>query len=177
MNDSIDDYEHVIHPFDPLYDKQSRILILGSFPSPQSRKQQFFYGHPQNRFWRIMAKVLDEDVPCTIEEKKEMMKRNHIALYDAIYSCDIIKASDSSIRNVVPSDLSSIIEGSKISRIYCNGRKSFECFLRYQKDIIKMDAIMLPSTSPANASFTLEKLYESWKEIGDGLDAFHSKNM
>ena len=105
-------YEHIRHPFPPLYDSESQILILGSLPSVKSREQMFFYGHPQNRFWKVMAAVLQEKVPQTIDEKKDMLHRNHIALWDTIYSCDIIGSSDSSIRNVVPTDLQPILEQS-----------------------------------------------------------------
>lgn len=115
-------YEHIIHPFPPLYDEHSEILILGSLPSVKSREQMFFYGHPQNRFWKVLSAVLGETLPTTVEEKKQMLLRNHIALWDTIYSCDIIGSSDSSIRNVVPTDLNRILTESAVSRIYCNGK-------------------------------------------------------
>lgn len=115
-------YTHVIHPFPALYDADSKILILGSLPSVKSREQNFFYGHPQNRFWKMLAAVLGEKIPETIEEKKELLHRNHIALWDTIYSCDIIGSSDSSIKNVVPTDLNRILEESEVERIFCNGK-------------------------------------------------------
>ena len=110
-------YEHIIHPFPPLYDNNSKILILGSLPSVKSREQMFFYGHPQNRFWKVITAVINNsgmndkniEVPVTIEDKKQMLHNNHIALWDTIYSCDIIGSSDSSIKNVVPTDLGQII--------------------------------------------------------------------
>lgn len=153
------------HPFPPLYDKDSRILVLGSFPSVKSRQQNFFYGHPQNRFWKTMAGVLSEKVPKTIEEKKEFLHRNHIALWDVIHSCDIVGSSDSSIRNVEPNNLSVIFEEADIRAIYCNGAKSYQYYERYQEKQTGKKAVKLPSTSPANAAFSLERLKENWKVI------------
>ena len=159
------------HPFPPLYDKDSRILILGSFPSVKSREQEFFYGHPQNRFWKVTAGVLSEKVPVTIEEKKEFLHRNHIALWDVIHSCDIIGSSDSSIRNVVPNNLTEIFETADIQAIYCNGAKSYQYYEKYQEEVVGRKAVTLPSTSPANAAFSVEKLMESWKMICKPLKA------
>lgn len=162
------EYTHIVHPFPPLYDSESKILILGSLPSVKSREQMFFYGHPQNRFWKVMAQVLGEPVPTTIEEKSAMLYKHHIALWDAIYSCDIIGSSDASIKNVVPTDLQPILEGSKIEKIFCNGKASGRCFDKYQSKILGKNAIVLPSTSPANAGWSVEKLVEVWKsEIGE----------
>lgn len=158
-------YEHIIHPFPPLYDAESEILILGSLPSVKSREQMFFYGHPQNRFWKVMSTVLREEVPVTIEEKKRMLLTHHIALWDTIYSCDIIGSSDSSIKNVVPTDLRSIVEQSKIHHIYCNGKTSGKYFEKYQSKSLNMTAEVLPSTSPANAAFGLEKLIAMWSQV------------
>ena len=157
-------YEHIVHPFPPLYDDRSRILILGSLPSVKSREQMFFYGHPQNRFWKVMSAVLGEVLPTTIEEKKRMLLKHRIALWDTIYSCDIIGSSDSSIRNVVPTDLCTVVEQSKIQHIYCNGRTSGKYFDKYQQKTLGMTAEVLPSTSPANAAFGLEKLTAIWSE-------------
>ena len=153
------------HPFPPLYDKDSRILVLGSFPSVKSREQNFFYGHPQNRFWKTVAGVLSEDVPQTIEEKKKFLHRNHIALWDVIHSCDIEGSSDSTIRNVVPNNLDVIFKEADIQAIYCNGAKSFEYYEKYQKKETGKEAVKLPSTSPANAAFSLERLKENWRQI------------
>lgn len=158
-------YTHIIHPFPPLYDSESEILILGSFPSVKSREQKFFYGHKQNRFWKVMAAVLETAVPETIEEKKKMLYRHHIALWDSIYSCDIIGSSDSSIKNVVPTDLGQIITGSKIRKIFCNGAASGICFKKYQEKELQITADILPSTSPANAAYSLEKLISIWRKI------------
>lgn len=157
-------YEHIIHPFPPLYDEHSEILILGSLPSVKSREQMFFYGHPQNRFWKVLSAVLGETLPTTVEEKKQMLLRNHIALWDTIYSCDIIGSSDSSIRNVVPTDLNRILTESAVSRIYCNGKTSAKYFEKYQQKILGMEAQVLPSTSPANAAYSVEKLISMWAE-------------
>lgn len=158
-------YTHIIHPFPPLYDSESEILILGSFPSVKSREQKFFYGHKQNRFWKVMAAVLETAVPETIEEKKKMLYRHHIALWDSIYSCDIIGSSDSSIKNAVPTDLGQIITGSKIRKIFCNGAASGICLKKYQEKELQITADILPSTSPANAAYSLEKLISIWRKI------------
>ena len=119
---------HVIHEIPPVYNKNSEILILGSFPSVKSREGQFFYHHKQNRFWKVLSAVVNDVLPETIDEKKEFLLRNHIAVWDVIHSCDIIGSSDSSIRNVVPNDLSEILESADIRQIYCNGAKSYEYY-------------------------------------------------
>ena len=153
---------HVTHPFPPLYDKNSKILILGSFPSVKSREQMFFYGHPQNRFWKVIANVFGDEVPTTIEEKKVLLRRHHIALWDVIKSCDIEGSSDSSISGVVPNDLSEIFAGADIQTIIVNGKTAEKYFNKYTRDAIGKDAICLPSTSPANAAWSLERLTEAW---------------
>ena len=157
-------YEHIVHPFPPLYDEASKILILGSIPSVKSREQMFFYGHPQNRFWKVIAALTGEAVPATIEEKKELLHRNHIALWDTIYSCDIIGSSDSSIKNVVPTNLEPIINQSKVSHVFCNGNTSGRYYKKYQQDILGLAAVILPSTSPANAAYSVDRLVQIWKE-------------
>ena len=161
-------YEHIVHPFPPLYDDRSRILILGSLPSVKSREQMFFYGHPQNRFWKVMSEVLGEALPTTIEEKKRMLLKHRIALWDTIYSCDIIGSSDSSIKNVTPTDLRQIVERSEVQRIFCNGGTSGRYFQKYQQKMLGMEATVLPSTSPANAAFSLEKLIQLWGQALKG---------
>lgn len=153
---------HVIHPFPPLYDNESKILILGSLPSVKSREQMFFYGHPQNRFWKVLASILDEKLPNNIEEKSNMLHKHHIALWDAIYSCDIIGSSDSSIKNVTPTNLTPIIENSNITKIFCNGATSGKYYKKYQSVTLNIPAEVLPSTSPANAAYSLEKLISIW---------------
>lgn len=157
-------YEHITHPFPPLYDADSKILILGSLPSVKSREQMFFYGHPQNRFWKVMSAVLGEALPTTIEQKKQMLLKHRIALWDTIYSCDIIGSSDSSIKNVTPTDLGRILKESKVQRIFCNGGTSGRYFQKYQQKVLGMEATVLPSTSPANAAFSVEKLIRIWGE-------------
>ena len=153
------------HEFPPVYDENSEILILGSFPSVKSREMQFFYGHPQNRFWTVLAQVLNETVPPTIPEKKEMLLRHHIALWDVIASCDIAGSSDSSIRNVVPNNLAYIIGRSRITRIYANGAKSKQLYDKYLAKELGIEAVQLPSTSPANAAYSVERLLEYWQKI------------
>ncbi len=161
-------YEHIVHPFPPLYDEESRILILGSLPSVKSREQMFFYGHPQNRFWKVISRVLGEKLPVTIDDKKAMLNAHHIALWDAIYSCDIIGSSDSSIKNVTPTDLSKIVEASKVTKVIYNGKTSGKYYAKYQQKILGIEPVVLPSTSPANAAFSVDKLVDIWgAEIPD----------
>ena len=154
---------HIIHPIPPLYNLESQILILGSFPSVKSREQQFFYGHKQNRFWKVIAAVFEEPVPETIPDKKAFLLRNHIAVWDVIYSCDIEGSSDSSIRNVTPTNLKEIIQSSQIQRVFCNGKTSGQYYKKYQLAETGMEAAVLPSTSPANAAWKLEGLIAEWK--------------
>lgn len=155
----------VIHPIQPIFNEDSRILILGTFPSVKSREGQFFYHHPQNRFWKVLASVCMVDVPSSIEEKTQFLLRHNIAVWDVIQSCEISGSSDSSIKNVVPNDLSIILDHSKVERIFANGNKSYELYIRYCLSEVGRDIIKLPSTSPANASFSLERLIEAWKVI------------
>lgn len=158
-------YQRVEHTFAPVYDRQSEILILGTFPSVKSREQNFYYGHPQNRFWRVLARLTGEKLPETVEEKKAMLLRHHIAVWDVIKSCDIIGSSDSSIRNVVPADIPRILEGSRITRIYANGEKAYRLYKKYCEECTGIKAVKLPSSSPANAIFTLDRLTEAWSEL------------
>ena len=153
------------HPFGPLYDENSRVLILGSFPSVKSREQNFFYGHPQNRFWKVVPAVFGQPVPQTVEEKKLLILDNGLALWDSIASCEITGSSDSSIRNVRANDICIILRSCSIERIYCNGRRSHEIYNRYIEPVTGRGAVCLPSTSPANAQWTLEKLTEAWSVI------------
>ena len=155
----------IIHPIPPTYDSNSRILILGSFPSVKTREMGYFYGHPQNRFWKVTAAIFQEEVPVTIEERHAFLLRNRIALWDSIRQCTIIGSSDSSIRDVIPNDLHPILDSAPMEQIYCNGKKSWEMFHRYIEPRIKRTAIVLPSTSPANAAWTLERLIEAWSII------------
>ena len=156
--------ERIQHPFPPLYDRNSCILILGSFPSVKSREQRFFYGHPQNRFWAVLASILSCPVPEDIPEKRQMLLSHGIALWDSIASCEIAGSSDASIDMVVPNDLSPIFEEAEIQQVFCNGKKSWEMYHKYIAPVSGMPAICLPSTSPANASWSLEKLCSAWSE-------------
>ena len=153
------------HPFGPLYNKESRILILGSFPSVKSREQNFFYGHPQNRFWKVIAALYEQPLPQTIEEKKQLILDNGLALWDSIASCEITGSSDSSIKNARANDITVILDSCNIERIYCNGRKSHELYRKYIEPATGRAAACLPSTSPANAQWSLEKLIGAWAEI------------
>jgi len=153
------------HPFPALYNSASEILILGSFPSVKSREQGFFYGHPQNRFWRVTAAVFGCEVPQTIPEKRAFLLQNHIALWDVIASCEITGSSDSSIKNVKPNPLLPIIENSKITRIFVNGGTAAKYYDKYQLPVTGIPAVRLPSTSPANAAWTLEKLIAAWSSL------------
>lgn len=158
--------EHIIHPIPPFYDETSQILILGSFPSVKSRESRFFYGHPQNRFWKLMTLLYGEEaVPVTIEEKVALLKRHHIAAWDSIHACDIQGSSDSSIRNVEPNDFGPILSAAPIRQIFTNGKKSHEIYRKYCFPQTGREDICLPSTSPANAAWSLERLAEAWKVI------------
>lgn len=153
------------HPINPIYNKDSKILILGSFPSVKSREAGFFYGHPQNRFWKVTAAVYGVKTPTTVEEKKAFLLEKHIAVWDVIHSCDIVGSSDSSIRNVVANDLNVILECADIRQIYVNGKKAGELYNKYIYPKIQRVAVCLPSTSPANAAWSVERLVEAWKCI------------
>lgn len=163
--------ESVVHPIPPLYDEGSKILILGSFPSVKSREGRFFYHHPQNRFWKVLAMVLEQPVPETIEEKTEFLHRNHIAVWDTIASCTIEGSSDSSIKNVVPNDLTEILSHAPICQIFCNGSTSYQYYRKYQEKLTGRTALKLPSTSPANAAWSLDRLKNEWNQIRSFLNA------
>lgn len=158
------------HTIPPVYDSTSKILILGSFPSVKSREQQFFYGHKQNRFWRVMAQVLGCAVPEDIPQKREMLLAHHVAVWDVIASCEITGSSDASIRDVCPNDLSPILNHADIRAIYTNGGKAGELYQKYIFKATGRKACTLPSTSPANAGYSLEKLVEAWRVIREVLE-------
>ena len=158
-------YTHVKHEFEPVFDEESRILILGTLPSVKSREQQFYYGHKQNRFWKVLAAICGDPVPAEIDEKKEFLLKNHIAVWDVIASCTITGSSDSSIRDVTPNDLSVILDHARIRQIFCNGTTSYNYYRKYQEPLTGISAVRLPSTSPANAAWTLPKLIEAWRVI------------
>ena len=151
-----------IHTISPVYDEHSKVLILGSFPSVKSRETGFFYGHPQNRFWKVMAGIMNEEVPVDIPAKKEFLLRNHVAVWDVIASCEITGSSDASIRNARANDLSVILESADIQRICVNGKTAEKLYNKYIYPKIQRQAILLPSSSPANAAWSVERLTEEW---------------
>ena len=157
--------EHIVHPIPPLYDEHSRVLVLGSFPSIKSREAMFFYGHPQNRFWRLLALLCGEPEPKTVEEKKRLALSHGVAMWDSIHSCTIVGSSDSSVRDVVPNDLSVILENSRVEKIFCNGALSHRMYMKHIYPNTGIAAVKLPSTSPANAAFSLDRLAKCWKVI------------
>lgn len=159
------EYEHITHSFEPVYDNNSKILILGTLPSVKSRENNFYYGHKQNRFWKVLAHILNESVPETVEEKKYMLLKHNIAIWDVIQSCDIKGSSDSSIKNVEPTDIRKILDNSDVKYIFANGNKAGQLYKKYQLPITGIEATVLPSTSPANAAWTFEKLCEAWRRI------------
>ena len=161
---------YVSHEFDPVYDKNSKILILGTFPSVKSREMQFYYGHPQNRFWKLLARLTNWPQPTTIPEKKEMLLKNNIAIWDVIQSCEIAGSSDSSIKNVIANDLTQVLSDSSITRIYANGKTAEKLYNTYVKPQTGIDVIPLPSTSPANAAYSLDRLAASWAKILEVLE-------
>lgn len=162
-------YTHVSHDFEPVFDENSKVLILGTFPSVKSRENQFYYGHPQNRFWKVIAGMTESEVPQTIEEKKKLLLEHGIAIWDVIESCDIIGSSDSSIKNVVPADIERVVANSKIENIYANGGTAKKLYEKYSQKKTGREIIGLPSTSPANAAYSLERLLECWQEVKKGL--------
>ncbi len=158
---------HIKHPFPPVVDKDSEILILGSVPSVKSVEANFYYGHPQNRFWKVLSAIIGEDFVLQndadrVEKRKILLQKHHVALYDSVEECDILGSSDAHVKNVVPANIEELINGTKISKIFCNGNTSFKYFEKYHPNL---HATLLPSTSPANASWTLERLVEKWKVI------------
>lgn len=156
---------HQVHLYEPVYDARSRVLILGTFPSVKSRENGFFYGHPRNRFWQVLAAVTGRPVPHSIDEKKAFLLDSRIALWDVIASCDIAGSSDASITNVVPTDISRILKESLIERIYANGTTAGRLYETWQKKQCGREIILLPSTSPANASWSFERLTARWAEL------------
>ena len=156
---------HVTHEFPALYDHESRVLLLGSIPSPKSREMAFYYGHPQNRFWKVMATVLGESVPETIAQKKAMLKKHHVALWDVLDSCTIVGASDTSIEDPVPNNIKELVKKSKVSRIFCTGATAYNLYQKFCAKEVGIDAVKLPSTSPANCAVSLEKLVEAYKKV------------
>ena len=155
----------ISHPIPPVWNKNSKILILGSFPSVKSREEGFFYGHPRNRFWSVLSQLFEEPFPENINEKKKLLLTHKISLWDVIASCEITGSADSAIKTAVPNDISDIINTAKIKRIFLNGRTAASLYSRYMAETVNIEAVYLPSTSPANASWTTEKLKKAWSEI------------
>lgn len=158
-------YQHIKRNFGPVYNSNSKILILGSFPSIKSRDTSFYYGHSQNRFWPLLERILGCKMPLNIKERKSLLLEKGIALWDVVEECDIIGSSDSSIKNVIPVDIMQILNSTVIQNIYCNGNTSFRLFMLYLYPICHRTPIKLPSTSPANAAWLFEELVKAWEEI------------
>lgn len=154
--------EKQVHEFAPVYDENSRILILGTFPSVKSRENHFYYGHPQNRFWKVIAALMGEKVPETIEEKKKLLLGHGIAIWDVIASCEIAGSSDGSIQNVIPCDLMQVLRRCSIQAVFANGKTAEKLYNRYCLQATGVEIRSLPSTSPANASYQMERLLECW---------------
>ena len=165
LGKNMKDYIHIKHGFEPVFSDTSKILILGTLPSVKSRENNFYYGHPQNRFWKVLAAVYNAPVPQDIAQKKAFLLANNTAVWDVIAECDIIGSSDSSIKNVVPSDIAYLLEKAPIERIYANGGTAKRLYDKYQKDLCGREIIQLPSTSPANAAWDMEKLIKAWKAV------------
>lgn len=160
---------HVKHPFEPVWNSESEILILGSFPSVKSREEMFFYGHPRNRFWTVLSRLLGVEAPTDIENKKAMLLSHHIALWDVIAECDICGSADSSIKNAVPNDIEFIIENSNVKHIFTNGATADRLYNKYIFPTTGIPAVRLPSTSPANAAKSTDKLVKEWTITVDSL--------
>lgn len=167
-----DTHRHIVHPLEPIWNAESKILILGSFPSVKTREEGFFYGHPQNRFWPLLSRLLGVSPPLRAKEPeraRQVLEERGIALWDSIGACDIIDSSDASIRNVSPTPLKPLVEGSRIRAVFCNGASAYNCYKKYQGKTIDCPAFRLPSSSPANAAWSMERLLEAWKKILDFL--------
>ena len=158
------EYKAVEHPFAPVVDEDCRVLILGSFPSVKSRENAFYYGHPQNRFWKVLSAVFAETLPQTIEEKRAFLLRHHIALWDVIAHCEIVGSGDRSIKNAVANDLSAVLDKAKIERVFLNGQTAGKLYKKYCAGV-KLPYSVLPSTSPANAAWSFERLNNTWQKV------------
>lgn len=154
-----------VHPFPPVYNSESRILIVGTFPSVVSRQQNFYYGNPNNRFYRVLAALFDAGVPQTVAEKRQFLLDCHVAVYDVLASCVIQGSSDASIREARPNDFGPLFAGAPIACVYANGRTAHKLYEQYVGP-----AVYLPSTSPANAAYSLERLIRAWSVILSSLE-------
>ncbi len=163
------EHMHIQRNFGPVFDSGSKVLILGSFPSVKSREAAFFYGHPRNRFWPVLGRILETEIPPDTEGRKALLLANGIALWDAVESCEIIGSSDSSIRNVIPVNIMKVLGAADIREIYCNGGTSAELFMKYLFPVCGRVPVRLPSTSPANAAYSADRLFDEWKVIRNHL--------
>ena len=163
------EYTHIKRTFGSVFDENSKLLILGSFPSVKSREVNFYYGHPQNRFWRVLARVLACEMPTDIDGKRALLLSQGVALWDTLEECDIVGSSDSSIKNAVPVDILRVLNAAEIRNIYCNGATSFSLFMKYLYPVCGVTPIKLPSTSPANAAWTEDRLFDEWIKIRNDL--------
>ena len=157
--------QRIDHPLEPIFDEHSRVLVLGTMPSPKSREVGFYYGHPQNRFWRVLARLFDEPVATTNERRRDQLLRHHIALWDVLASCEIAGASDASITDAVPNDLSVILDAAPIEAVFCTGAKAAELYARHCEPQTGIPCIKLPSTSPANAAAKFDQLVSAYAEL------------
>lgn len=166
------EYQHIVHTFEPVYDNRSKILILGSLPSVKSREQGFYYGHPRNRFWKVLAFVFQKEEPQTISEKRQFLLNNKVAVWDVIQSCDIVGSSDSSIRNVEPAPIEELLRKTGINHVFANGKTAAGFYKKYIATKNMLPIQELPSTSPANAVWSLLRLQDVWAEaIGKAMDS------
>ena len=159
------EFKNITHTFEPVFDENSKILILGTFPSVKSRENHFYYGQPQNRFWRVVSGVLGVPCPKTVEEKKALLLRHGIAVWDVIHSCSIEGSSDSSITDVVPNDFTELFARTHLLAVAANGTKAYELYQKYVYPVTKRRIIKMPSTSPANAAWNLARLTAAYREL------------
>lgn len=157
----------VTHPFAPVWGANSRALVLGTFPSVQSRQNGFYYGHPQNRFWLVIAQLCQAPVPATIAQKRALLLNNRIALWDVLMQCDITGSADATIRNPMPNDIAALLHKAPIRAVFANGQAAAALYRRHAEPLSGLPAITLPSTSPANAAWTLPKLLKAWQPLKD----------
>lgn len=166
--------ERVTHPFPPVVDAGCTTLILGSFPSVKSRENAFYYGHPQNRFWRMLAAIFGEDTPADVQAKKALLLRHGLALWDVIAQCEITGSSDASVKNAVPVDIAQVLDAAPIRRVICNGALAAKLYRRHLLAVTGIEAIAAPSTSPANAAWSLARLTAAWGALLTDKEASHA---
>ena len=172
MKDCAQPLQHIEHGIPPVFDERSEVLVLGTMPSPKSREAAFFYGHPQNRFWRVLAALFDEPVPEDNAERADLLLRHHIALWDVLESCDIRGASDASIANARPNDLSRVLEKAPVRRVFCTGTAAGRYYAKLCEAASGLAAEVLPSPSPANAAWSLPRLVEAYRPVADATTPF-----